>query len=376
MKINRSYLLAAVLFIGIGLWFAYNSAGKDTQVVGKTQAETRAEIEANSQKPSVQVRRVTAQVHDNILDLYGQSEASREVEVKAETAGLIVETPIAEGRIVKSGTTLCRQDVDARQAILDQALANQRTIETDLNAARVLADKGYQSSSRVTAFEAQLDGARASIKQAQIELDNVIMRAPFSGIWERQGAQIGDYLAPGQACGLLVDLSPLHIVVQLTEDQVSAIGKGDSAQAVLATGQTVTATVAFIEAKADPATRTFRTVMHVPNNNFKLKAGVTATVRLKAGEAFAHQIPTNILALDDFGTVGVRYIDEGNIVRFAAVRTIDEDRNGAWVTGLPESTRIITEGQNFVSEGMEVIPDSTYANTQNFQTAAPNKGVQ
>jgi len=360
MKINRSYIIAVLLFILIGLWFAFNNIGKDKTVVGKTQAETRAEIEASSQRPSVQVRRVTAQIHDNILQLYGQSAASREVNVKAETAGLIVATPIDEGRIIARGTTLCRQDVDARQAILDQALANQRTIETDLNAARILADKGFQSAARVTAFEAQLDGAKAGIKQAQIELDNVIMRAPFGGVWERQSAQIGDYLTPGQACGLLVDLSPLHIVVQLTENQVSAIAKGDTADVALATGENVTATVAFIEAKADPATRTFRTVMHVPNDDFKLKAGVTATVRLKAGEALAHQIPANILTLDDVGTVGVRYIDEQNIVRFAAITTIDEDDNGAWVTGLPASTRIITEGQSFVSEGMEVIPDSTY----------------
>jgi len=360
MKINRSYIIAALLFILIGIWFAVNNVGKDTTVVGKTQAETRAEIEASSQKPSVQVRRVTASIHDNVLQLYGQSAASREVDVKAETAGLIISTPIAEGRIIAAGTTLCRQDVDARQAILDQAQANQRSIETDLNAARILAEKGYQSATRVTSFEAQLDGAKASIKQAQIELDNVIMRAPFGGIWERQGAQIGDYLAPGQACGLLVDLSPLHVVVQLTEDQVSAINKGDIADVSLATGEDVTAKVAFIEAKADPATRTFRTVMHVANDDFKLKAGVTATVRLKAGEAMAHQIPSNILTLDDIGSVGIRYIDEANIVRFAAVTTIDEDDNGAWVTGLPTSTRIITEGQNFVSEGMEVIPNSTY----------------
>jgi len=366
MKINRSYIVAAGLFILIGIWFAVNNIGKDKTVIGKTQAETRAEIEANSQKPTVQVRSVTAQNHDNILQLYGQSAASREVNVKAETAGLIVSTPIAEGRVVTKGTTLCRQDIDARQAMLDQAIANKRAIETDLNAARVLAERGYQSASRVTTFEAQMDGATASIKQAQIELDNVNMRAPFGGIWERQQAQIGDYLAPGQACGLLVDLSPLHVVVQLTEDQVSSIAKDDTANVALATGETVTANVAFIEAKADPATRTFRTVMHVPNDDFKLKAGVTATVRLKAGEAMAHQIPANILTLDDNGTVGVRYVDDRNIVRFAAVTTIDEDDDGAWVTGLPQTTRVIIEGQSFVSEGMEVIPNSTYRGGTSF----------
>lgn len=353
------------------IWFAVNNIGNDTQVTGKTQAQTRAEIEANSQTPSVQVRQLSAQIHDNILELYGQSAASREVDVKAETAGLIVATPIAEGRIVQAGTTLCRQDIDARQAMLDQALANKRSIEADLNAARILAEKGYQSATRVTAFEAQMDGAKASIKQAQIELDNVNMRAPFGGIWERQTAQVGDYLAPGQACGLLVDLSPLHIIVQLTEEQVGKISKGDLGDVALATGQIVSAKVAYIEAKADPATRTFRTVMHVANDDFKLKSGVTATVRLKAGEALAHQIPSNILTLDDIGNVGVRYVDDNDIVQFSRVVTIDEDDNGAWVTGLPPTTRIITEGQSFVSEGMKVIANSTYSTPNTRQSIRP-----
>jgi len=118
--------------------------------------------------------------------------------------------------------------------------------------ARVLAEKGFQSSSRVGAFEAQLDGARAALKQAEIEADNINIRAPFSGIWERQDAQVGDYLSPGMSCGLLVELSPLKIGVELTETQLSNVARGNSADILLATGEKVTGKVTFIEAKADP----------------------------------------------------------------------------------------------------------------------------
>ena len=50
----------------------------------------------------------------------------------------------------------------------------------------------------------------------------------------------------------------------------------------------------------------------------------------------------------------MRYLDNRNVVRFAEVKTIDEDENGIWVTGLPDDTRVIIEGQDFVSVGMEV----------------------
>jgi len=63
--------------------------------------------------------------------------------------------------------------------------------------------------------EANRDG----VKQAQIELDNVNMRAPFSAIFDSQMAEVGDYLLPGQACGKLIEMNPLIVAVELTETQ-------------------------------------------------------------------------------------------------------------------------------------------------------------
>ena len=73
------------------------------------------------------------------------------------------------------------------------------------------------------------------------------------------------------------------------------------------------------------------------------------------------------MALSDDGDVGVRYIDSQNLVRFAYTQTIDETENGIWVTGLPETTELIIQGQDFVSIGTEVKP--VRANTTNNSAA-------
>ncbi len=366
MKLNTSYIIAAVLVILGVLWFLFNNTGEKPPLPVATPAT--AKENARRAMPAVQVRRITASEHPNVIELYGQTRANREVALKAETMGLVAQVFVTEGQRVKQGQTLCRQDLNARQAQVDQAKANLRAIETDLNAARTLAEKGFQSSTRVTAFEAQLDGAKAALKQAEIEADNINIRAPFSGIWERQDAQIGDFLSPGMSCGLLVDLSPLKVDAQLTETQLGQVQRGDEASIQLATGEKITGKVAFIEAKADPATRTFRAEIHVPNADNALRAGVTGTVRIKSGLTNAQQVPGNILAIADNGDVGIRYLDASNIVRFATVKTIDEDANGLWVTGLPESTRIITQGQDFVSVGMEVNPQENYSSPTSPQS--------
>ena len=358
MKLNKSYLIAISLLTIIAIWFLVNNIGKGEAPVGQSQADIQAE--RLEKIPTVQIRSITAEEHENVLSLYGQTEAAREVMIKAQTAGPIAQTPIAEGRRVNRGALVCRQAVEARQARVDQAKANLRSIENDLRGARVLAEKGFQSETRVMNFEAQRDGALAALKQAEIELGLVNIRAPFAGVWERQTAEVGDYLAPGQACGLLVELSPLKVKIQLTETQLPLVKPGDMAEIALATGETVQGQVDFIEAKADPATRTFIGEISVGNPEYALKAGVTATVKIKSGKALAQRIPSNILTLDDNGTVGVRYVDRRNIVRFADVNIIDETANAAWVTGLPDQTDIIIEGQDFVAIGMTVDPQANY----------------
>lgn len=358
MKLNKSFLIAGGLLALIVIWFIVNNLNEGPPAVGKTQAEIQSE--AQTRIPAVQVKSIRAEPHETVLELYGQTESAREVQVKAQTSGLVISVPASEGRLVKRGALVCRQDVDARSAMVEQAKANLKSIENDVRGARILAEKGFQSETRVIEFEAQLDGAKASLKQAEIELDNVNIRAPFEGVWEEQMAQVGDYLSPGQACGLIVDLSPLKVIAQLTEKQVGLVKSGETASIKLATGETVIGKIDFIEAKSDTATRTFRTEILVPNEDYKLKAGVTATVRLTAGLTQAQLIPSNILTLDDAGAVGVRYVDSDNITRFAKVSVIDETPDGAWVTGLPDITRIITEGQDYVAVGQEVEPKANY----------------
>jgi len=355
MKFRKSYLVAIGLFVLIGIWFLINAGKGEEDVAAAPAAQSEPDA-----LPTVVFEYREASDHAKKLSLYGRTEAAREVIVKAQTAGRIVSAPAREGAIVQKGDLLCRQDVDARQAMLDQAKANLRSVEVDLKAARTLAEKGYQSATRVTAIPAQLDGAKAAIASAEIELGNINITAPFAGVWERQMAEMGDYLAPGQACGLLVELSPLIARIDLTEDQVGRIKRGQAASVVLATqpDAPITGKVRRIESKANPATRTFSAEIALPNPNMSLKAGVTATVSLDAGMTRAQQIPSSILTLSDAGDIGVRYLDSDDRVRFAAVKTIDEDASGIWVTGLPDQTRVLVQGQDFVSEGTLVNPTS------------------
>ena len=352
MKLNTSYVIAAIAALAIVIWFLVNSGSS-----GSPDTPAQATAPAEASLPSVIVQTITAQPHENSFKLFGRTAASREVTVKAETAGRVISTPARKGRVVKASTLLCEQDKDARGAILAQAEANLKAREADYKAANILVERGFQSAIQLESQKANVDAARAAVMQAEIESNSVNMRAPFAGVLDAQLAEVGDYLSPGLPCATIVQLDPLLVTINLTETQLGKVGLGQEAEIDLVTGQTVSGKVSFIEAKAQPQTRTFTTEISVPNSDYSLKSGITATVKIKAGTTPAHLIPSKILSLDETGKIGVRYVGGDDRVVFAPVQTIDESENGIWVTGLPERTRIITEGQEFVTAGLKVDPN-------------------
>ena len=370
MKLNPAYLFVGVAAVALLGWFYIGTGGpeEDGGIYADVQA---AQAEAPS-LPTVVIRRVEARPHTVSLSTYGSTQPNRAVDVKAKTAASVVATPVRESARVREGDVICRQDVDARQALVDQARAQLAKAESDLRATTVLVDKGYRSPAQLAGERAAVDAARAQLKQAEIELGNVVMRAPFSGIYSERMAEVGDYLAPGQPCGKIIDMNPLKLDVQLSETQVGKITEGQDVRVRLATWQEVVGTVAYVSPMANSQTRTFRTEMHLPNPDYSLKAGVSATVSLDVGQVDAHLVPAHIMALDDTGATGLRYVDADNRVRFARTTQVDETERGLWVTGLPQTARIIVEGQDYVSVGSEVRP--VYEGEQS-RMDAPSAGL-
>lgn len=370
MQFRASYAISLLAVIIIALWFWMNSSGdansgpKTKNMISEKLAASAPGSDENPDKVLTQVvvESLSAEDHQSTFSLYGRTEANREVSVKAETMGLVKSAPAQEGARVEKGAILCRQDVNARQAVVDQARAVLASAEADLKSTKTLVEKGYRSAIQLNSLQAQLDGARAGVKQAEIELDNVNMRAPFAGIFEKRMAEVGDYLAPGQPCGMLIELDPMVVAADLSESQIANITVGQDAQVKLATGESLTGKVRMIDSRANPATRTFRTEITLPNADMSLKGGVTATVNLGAGTVKAHLIPSHIMALNEDGQVGVRYLDYEDVVQFAQTQTIGEQSGRVWVTGLPDQTRLIVQGQDFVSVGVKV--DAVPAGTQ------------
>lgn len=347
MRLKPSHMFVAVFAGLVALYFIIGSLFlKAEPAEGKT-APPPSEI-------LVQAPLIQASSHDDVVSLRGRTEAARSVVVRAETAGVVAQTPATEGGFVAKGAVLCRLAVDARQATLDQARAAHRSRQLQQQGSVELAKKGYRSQTQVLQDQANLDAAQASVRQAEIALDQVNIRAPFSGVFDRRDAEVGTYLSPGQACGSMIELNPLLIVGNVPESQAAKIRVGATAQAKLLSGQALGGRVTYMAREADVQTRTYRVEITAPNPSSTVRSGLSATVRISTGVGTAHQVPVSALVLNAQGQQGVRYVLADNRVAFAPVEVLEETPAGVWISGLQGAVRVITVGQSYVGEGQKV----------------------
>ncbi|MDP2087412.1 MAG: efflux RND transporter periplasmic adaptor subunit [Gemmobacter sp.] len=316
-----------------------------------------ADVSAASALPeagavSVLVQVTQAQTVENAVLLRGRTEAARSVEVRAETTARVVSDPLRRGAFVNAGEVLCRLDPGTRADALAEAEARLAEAEMGARNAEALTTGGFGAEIRRLAAQSALMAATAAAQSARRDLERLEIRAPFSGLLEDDAAELGALLQAGGLCARVIQLDPIRLVGFAAEADVGRIEVGALAGGRLADGTELAGRVTFLARSADPMTRTFRVEVTVPNADLGIRDGQTADMLIGTEGVKAHLIPASVLTLDDAGRVGVRLADDDDRARFVPVRVLRDTAQGLWVTGLPETARLIVRGQDYVTEGV------------------------
>ena len=350
--------------------------------------------------PGVGVVAVTSEARtvDSAVVLRGQTQAHRQVEVRAETSAIVVSEPLRKGASVAAGDLLCRLDTGTREASvaeararlseaqsrepeararLEEARARVEEAQVNWNAANQLAKGGYASETRLKSAWAQVQSAQAGVAAAlagleatqagveaaaagvalaEREIDRLTITAPFDGLLESDAAELGSLMQPGSLCATVIQLNPIMLAGYVPETEVGRVEVGALAGARLASGREVQGRVTFLSRSADPTTRTFLVEIEVDNSDLSIRDGQTAEILISAAGTQAHFLPQSALTLNNEGQLGVRIVDEDSMVAFVAVELLRDQVDGVWVAGLPQTADVIVVGQDFVTQGVRVAP--------------------
>jgi multidrug efflux system membrane fusion protein len=349
LAMRPQYQWAFGIAIFVVLYLATGLLRAGGPVAGATLAQAKT-----AQIPIVRVARLSAVPHQATITLRGHTEALHQVDVRAEVEGVIAALHFEKGDRVKQGQVLCEIKLNDRGARAAQAGAQMAQANKELEVARELYKEGFRSKTQLAQATAAFEAAKAGASTMDIQLANTRIRAPFAGIVEERYANVGDYLPVGSKCAMVLAPEPFLAIGTVSEDLVSQIAPGNKARVKLVTGETVDGTVRFVAEHADPATRTFRVEVELPNPDAKLRSGVSADITVvPLRQVPAYKISPGILVLDDTGAVGVRVVQK-DTARFLPVQVISDGPDGMWISGLPMTADIITVGQEFVSNGERV----------------------
>jgi multidrug efflux system membrane fusion protein len=346
LPLNSNVRVSLIIAVAIGLWLV---SGLFASPV----------IESNSSKVKSKLTNVQAdwfeiQSYEPQLVLRGRTEANRSVDVKAQMAGRIVAVPVAEGALVQAGATLCDIDQEDRKLRLQHARAGLKQATIEYQGARKLEQGGYQSELAIAKAKTRLESARVALERTTLDLDNLSIKAPFAGVVERRPVEVGDFVQPGDLCAQVVELNPLKVSAEITEQEIGKISLTRGAQLTLVNGETLSGNISYLSRQANPVTRSFRIEATIANPQLRFLAGMSGSLQIAAEPMAAHLIPSSLVVLDDAGRLVVRAVDDQGIIKTLSVVNVGENSDGVWVTGLPDRVALVTIGQNYVSEAERV----------------------
>jgi len=347
LSANKNYrtalliLVVSLIWLGSGLVTSHDTIAQEDRVSSDRSLLVKAKrLEAVDFIPSVTIK--------------GRTEANRQVVLRSQVAGRLEFQANVEGQIVEQGDLLCRLAEEDKALKLQQARSSLAQAKIEYDGALALKSAGYQSKQAIASAKAKMDAASAHLKRQELEYEYLEIRAPFKSVVESFSVEQGDLLNVGSECAQILELDPLLVAGQVSEKVVSQLAVGMPVEVVLAGQQSVSGRLQYVASQADAVTRTFRIEVAINNSDFNVRAGLTAEMNVKLAAVKAHNVPSSLLVLDDAGRIGLKYLDAQNMVHFALIETIDDSQNGVWVRGLPDSTTLITIGQEYVSEGQRV----------------------
>jgi multidrug efflux system membrane fusion protein len=322
--------------------------------------QSKAAIRTNdteTKKPfRVAVTEVAVVPHARKLVLSGRTEADRKVMVAARGGGVITELKVRRGSRVKKDDVIAVLSDEAREAQVLQARALYTQRKTELDAKRKLIDTGALPRLELVNLEAQFKAAEAGLAAADAERDRGIVRAPWDGLVTEVPVEVGQaaFSFSGREIAQLITLDPMLAVVEVAERKLGGIHVGGTAEVRLVTGQTATGRIRFVASMASPQTRTYRVEVEVPNAAGTIPDGITAEVTLPMTAEPAARVPRSALTFSSAGDLGVRTVGGNGKVAFVPVGLVEDEQGQMWVSGLADGAQVITQGQDFVSEGQIV----------------------
>jgi RND family efflux transporter MFP subunit len=303
------------------------------------------------------------------------SNAYRDTRVSAIVGGVVRQVGVELGDAVRHGQGLAvvfsSELADAQMKYLSMRASFQADHQK-LERTRKLVDLGAasrQEFEEVTAVHeahaTELAAARQrllllgltaeradGLVDASQVVSEVSVQAPADGLVIGRSINPGQVVGAGQELFIVADLSTVWIIGDLYEKDFASVRVGTSASVIVPRlpNRPLRGRVAYIDPRVDPATRTAKVRVEVPNRDSALRLGMFVELTFET-EATAARPTVPRSAVQMIGSRAVVYVataDEGRFVERTVELGTTVDQTVEVVRGLKPGERVVTDGSFYL----------------------------
>jgi RND family efflux transporter MFP subunit len=305
--------------------------------------------------PSVPVQVVKAEQHriPATEEVVGTIRAKLRATLEAKVSGRIEKFAVLLGQEVKSGDLVARLDAQEIKARLEQAQAGLEQADRDFKRASALFEQQALTRSEFEAAESRQRVAKGAVAETQAMLGYVEIRAPFDGVVTRKLADVGDLAAPGKPLIDIENPSALQMDADIPEAIAASVKPGAELQVrVDSLGKAIPAVVAEKAPTADPASRTIRVKLDLPNGA-PVMPGQFGRLLVPVGEFESLRVPST--ALVRRGQLEIVFVAENSTARMHLVKAGKSAADAVEIlSGLDAGDAVVTEGAELLRDGQPV----------------------
>jgi membrane fusion protein, multidrug efflux system len=370
---------------------------------------TTASAAADASEPDVSVVTVKPQPRAMVRELPGRIAPTRVSEVRPRVSGIIVERLFHQGSEVKAGDPLYRIDprpfevevqsseaaLARARAVLEQATQQAHRVATLFSQRAMPEAENEKAIAAQRQAEADVEGRKADLARAKLNLDYATIRAPIGGIVGAALVSEGALVVQNDATSLatIQQLDPIYADFTQSVTELNHLRRAfESGELDRISPDTMKVRLLlddgalyplpgkllFSDAKVDAQTGQVTLRGEFPNPKRELLPGMYVRVLIEQGiDTDAIAVPQQAIQRNGGGGSEVFVIKDDGRVAVQPVRTVSL-QNGQWFVseGLKAGDRVVVEGFQKFAAGDKVRPRAWTEADASTDTLDPNQTAQ
>lgn len=320
------------------------------------------ELDPQEKIPLITTFAINEAVFNHYIELQGNVSTKQNLVIYPEFSGFLSRVYVKEGQHVSKGQILAKIDDGGLSQQVAQLQIQVDLAKTTFERQERLWNQKIGSEIQYLQAKSSYESQQKAVSQLQKQVDKTIVRAPFSGTIDDVITEQGSVVAPGQSqLFRIVNLKNMYIEVDVPERYITNVVSGKDVQVNFPIlGKTMDAKVRQAGNFINPANRTFKIEVPVPNKDKSIKPNLTAKLKINDyTNPNAILIPQNIISENAQGQQYVYTITNKNNNKAKAQRVIIKTgrTQGDYIevlSGLLHGNEIIDEGARSVKDGQEV----------------------